>query len=172
MSRLKKKAPEELVSVDLYKSAMRQVASPVAVITTFDGGEKAGLTATAVCSATTEPPTILVCVNRSASAEPMIAASGRLAVNFLTDDQHEVARLFSTSKLSSEKRFAVGDWTTLSTGAPVLKNTIASFDCTVESVVPCGTHNIYVSRVEAVSSDDGAPLLYRDGYFRRLGANF
>lgn len=172
MSRLSAKVQEEIISADMYKAAMRQVASPVAVITTSHNGQKAGLTATAICSATAEPPTILVCVNRTASAEEMIAASGRLAVNFLTEAQHEVARLFSTSKLSSEKRFSVGEWTTLFTGAPILRNTTASFDCAVESVVPCGTHHIYVSRVEAVAWEDADPLLYRDGYFRRLGANF
>ncbi len=130
------------------------------------------MTATAICSATADPPTILVCVNQSARTDSVIAASGRLVVNFLSEDQHEIARLFSASKLDTEKRFAAGEWVEGATGAPVLKGSLASFDCSVDSVVFCGTHSIYLSRVEAVASNDGSPLLYRDGYFRRLGTHF
>ncbi len=54
------------VQVETYKTAMRGVVSPVAVITTSDGAERSGLTATAICSATTEPPSVLVCINREA----------------------------------------------------------------------------------------------------------
>jgi flavin reductase (DIM6/NTAB) family NADH-FMN oxidoreductase RutF len=174
MARATKSLPsqESSVSADDFKSAMRQVASPVAIITTAHGKQRAGLTATAVCSATADPPTILVCVNQSARTEAVIAASGRLVVNFLSEDQHEIARIFSSSKLDAEKRFAAGEWVEVATGAPVLKGSVASFDCSVDSVVFCGTHSIYLSRVEAVASSEGAPLLYRDGYFRRLGTHF
>jgi flavin reductase len=174
MARAPKSLPkqESAVSADDFRVAMRQVASPVAIITTAHRGQRAGLTATAICSATTDPPTILVCVNQSARTEAVIAASGRLVVNFLSEDQHEIARLFSTSKLETEKRFSAGEWIEIATGAPVLKGSLASFDCIVESVVRCGTHSIYVSRVEALETNDGSPLLYRDGYFRRLGTHF
>jgi flavin reductase (DIM6/NTAB) family NADH-FMN oxidoreductase RutF len=174
MARATKSLPKQVnaVSANEFRVAMRQVASPVAIITTIHSGQRAGLTATAICSATTDPPTILVCVNQNARTEAAIAASGRLVVNFLTEDQHEIARLFSTSKLDFEKRFAAGEWFEAATGAPVLKGSLASFDCSVESVVYSGTHSIYVSRVEAVASNDGSPLLYRDGYFRRLGTQF
>jgi len=174
MARATKSLPKQVsaVSADDFRAAMRQIASPVAIITTAHGGQRAGLTATAICSATADPPTILVCVNQNARTEAFIAASSRLVVNFLSEDQHEIARLFSTSKLDAEKRFAVGEWIEAATGAPVLKGSLASFDCSVDSIMICGTHSIYLSRVEAVASNDGSPLLYRDGYFRRLGTHF
>lgn len=158
-------APEE------FRLAMRKVASPVAVITARTGTTRNGLTATAVCSATADPPTLLVCINRGATAEQLITESGAFAVNFLTEEQPNIARLFSTSKLDPEARFAEGHWGTGMTGAPMLANTVASFDCKVVQAVACGTHSIFIGQVAALHSGDGPILMYRDGYFRRLAAD-
>lgn len=154
-----------------FKAAMRQVTSPVGVVTARAGALRNGLTATAICSVTANPPTILVCVNRDASAEKLIAASNAFAVNFLTDEQHQIARLFSTSKLESEQRFAMGEWTALATGAPVLDGCVASFDCRVEGSSEIGTHRVYFGRVVGMCSLDKDGLLYRDGLFRRLASS-
>ena len=153
-----------------FKTVMRQVVSSVAIVTSRAGKIRNGLTATAVCSVSAEPPTMLICVNRRATAESLIAESGTFAINFLTQDQHQIARLFSTSKLSGEERFAEGQWAPLVTGAPVLDGAAASFDCRVEECHLSGTHHIYIGRVVAATSLDQHALLYRDGSFRRLAA--
>lgn len=159
--------PADIGETD-FKTAMRQVASSVAVITARSGEHVNGLTATAVCSVSASPPVLLVCVNKGASAEAIIAESGSFAVNFLTEEQHRVARLFSTAKLSPQECFAEGNWQAQATGAPVLDGALASFDCLVETCVQSGTHNIYLGRVVAVVSLDQEGLIYRDGLFRRL----
>lgn len=151
-----------------FKMAMRQLASPVGVITARNGNIRNGLTATAICSVSTEPPTMLVCVNRNASAEAIIAARGAFAINMLTDEQHNIARLFSTSKLSPDERFAGATWSEMVTGSPVLEGAVAAFDCIVEDCIPSGSHNLYIGRVVGVTSVDHDVLLYRDGLFRRL----
>ena len=157
-----------LVAEHEFKLGMRQVASSVAVVTSRSGRARNGLTATAVCSVCAEPPTILACVNRSASAEALIAESGSFAVNFLAEEQHNIARLFSKSKLHPDERFAEGTWVSMVTGAPVLDGAAASFDCKVVQRLEEGSHNIYIGRVLAVASIDTDTLLYRDGLFRRL----
>ena len=151
-----------------FKLGMRQVVSSVAIVTSRAGGERNGLTATAVCPVSVEPPTMLVCVNRNASAEAVIAESGCFAVNFLTEEQHGIARLFSTPKLSAERRFAEGTWLTMVTGSPVLDGAAASFDCEVTERIASGSHHIYIGRVVALVSVDRDALLYRDGQFRKL----
>jgi len=153
-----------------FKTVMRQVVSSVAIVTSRAGKVRNGLTATAVCSVSAEPPTMLICVNRRASAESIIAESGAFAINFLTQDQHQIARLFSTSKLSADERFVEGKWESLVTGAPVLDGAVAAFDCRVEECHLSGTHHIYIGRVVAATSLDQHALLYRDGSFRRLAA--
>jgi flavin reductase len=151
-----------------FRTAMRQVASSVAVITARSGEMRNGLTATAVCSVSASPPTMLVCVNKAATADQLIAASGAFAINYLAENQHQIARLFSTAKLDAEARFGEGVWLGLETGSPILAGTAASFDCRVQSRISMSTHHIYLGSVVAVASLDEAPLLYRDGNFRRL----
>lgn len=151
-----------------FTAAMRQVASAVAVVTARSGKERNGLTATAVCSVTATPPTMLVCVNKNASAEPLIDTSGAFAVNFLADWQHAVARLFSLPRLTPRERFAEGAWHSLETGSPILEGTVASFDCVVVNRLDAGTHNVYLGRIVGLTSLDQDNLIYRDGSFRRL----
>jgi len=161
-------AGADSVSEAEYRLAMRRVISPVAVITSATGAERNGLTVTAICSATTEPPTLLVCVNNEARALRLIEESGRFAVNFLSDEQSELARVFSTRGLAGETRLQLGSWTTLATGAPVLNDCVSAFDCEMTSNIPCGTHRVILGRVVALSSSDDNALLYRDGFFRRI----
>ena len=156
------------VSSESYKYAMRRVVSPVAVITANADGERNGLTATAVCSATTEPPTILICIQRDAKAIGLIERSRTFAVNFLNDTQSDVARAFSTRQLAGEARLKTGSWKTMATGAPVLESAISVFDCELDRSIACGSHEILFGRVVAVTSGEDSALLYRDGFFRRV----
>jgi flavin reductase len=153
-----------------FKIGMRQVASPVAIVTSRTGRIRNGLTATAVCSVSADPPTMLACINRNASAETIIAESGKFAINFLAEDQHNIARLFSKPKLAADERFGEGSWLSLVTGSPILDGAVASFDCEVEECIASGTHHIYVGRVVAVTSTGQDALLYRDGLFRKLSS--
>lgn len=156
------------VEVFDFKQSMRNIASPVGVVTTRHGDVRHGLTATAICSVSMEPPSMLVCVNRSASAEKLIAESGAFAINMLSEDQHNVARLFSTPGLAPEGRYAEGEWHYLETGSPVLNGATVSFDCLVEKCIEWGTHNLYIGRVVATETFDHEILLYKDGAFRQV----
>ena len=156
------------VSPDLFKFVMRQVTSPVAVVAAQDGDRRGGLTATAICSATADPPTIIVCINRSSSAGALIKACGAFSVNFLADDQAPLARVFSTARTSSETRFAAARWKRLITGAPILQGALCTFDCRVTDRVMSGTHQVFFGAVVAAEAQSGNPLLYRDGFFRRV----
>ncbi|KAA8735061.1 flavin reductase family protein [Acinetobacter qingfengensis] len=156
------------VEIATFKQSMRHIASPVAIVTTSLGDLRHGLTATAICSVSMEPPSMLVCVNRNASAEKMIAQSGVFAINMLTEEQHSIARLFSTPGVTPEQRYSEGEWHTLMTGAPVLQGAVAAFDCVVEQCISSGTHNLYIGRVLAAEYQDQNVLLYRDGLFRKL----
>ena len=74
---------------------MRHLAAGVTLVTTAGGGSRAGLTATAVCSVSAEPPQLLACVNREAEAHRLLLATGHLAVNLLSAGQHELADRFA-----------------------------------------------------------------------------
>lgn len=161
---------QKSVTPAAFKSAVRQITSTVAVIAAQSGDTRGGLTVTAVCAASTDPPTMLVCVNRTASIASVIAESGAFSISFLGEQQSSIARLFSTEAPDGEAGFAEGDWRRGATGAPVLEGSVNVFDCRVVETVPCGTHNIFLGRVLAVDSSKSSPLLHRDGFFRRMAA--
>lgn len=153
-----------------FRSSMRHLAGAVTVIATGAPGQRYGLTATAVCSLSDEPPTLLVCVNRTASAHDYIRQNGTFSVNLLADDQEDVAGRFAgRSGLKGEDRFIGSDWSTMASGAPTLREAIASFDCEVTQEHVFATHTIFIGRVVAATHrDDVDPLVYLRGSFRHL----
>jgi flavin reductase (NADH) len=148
-------------------AGMRQLAAGVTLVTTADADARAGLTATAVCSLSAEPPQLLACVNREAEAHRLLLGSGRLAVNILSADQHDLADRFAgRTGIAGETRFAAGSWTTLATGAPILTDALASFDCRIVTAHEAGTHTVFIARVVAMVTHPGrAPVVYVDGRY-------
>lgn len=158
---------ERGVDMAEFRRGMRGVAGAVAVITCGEDGQRTGLTATAVCSLTDQPPMLLACVNNAASAHPVIRRTGRFAVNILARTQGAVAGRFAgRDGAEGEQRFAGAAWTRAEDGAPVLAEALASFDCVLEAEHRHGTHSIFVGRVIAVTArEDERPLLYHEGRF-------
>lgn len=150
-----------------FKLGMRRLAGAVCVITTAGaGGERNGLTATAVTSVTASPPTLLCCINKSASAFDTIRETSRFVVNVVAAADRAIAARFAGGE-SGEPRFAGGRWSRLETGAPVLETALAAFDCRVSEIAEIGSHGIVFGEVSAVqlAADDAAALLYRQGCF-------
>jgi flavin reductase (DIM6/NTAB) family NADH-FMN oxidoreductase RutF len=146
-----------------YLAGMRRLAAGVTIVTTRAGDVPAGLTATSVCSLTAEPPRLLACINREVDAHELIARSGVFAVNLLTPAHRELADLFGgRGETAGPDRFALGRWTTGRTGAPLLADAAATFECRLVEAIDAGTHSIFIGEVEAVTlpGDDAPPLAY------------
>lgn len=156
-----------LTSVDpeAFKQGMRQLTAGVTIVTTAIGGRRIGLTATAVCSLSVEPPTLLACVDREAAAHDPALQSRVFCVNVLARGHEALAALFADNARLAE-RFETGTWGTLETGAPVLLDSLASFDCILGQTMRADTHTVLVGRVQAVRNDPSlAPLLYSRGRY-------
>jgi flavin reductase (DIM6/NTAB) family NADH-FMN oxidoreductase RutF len=156
-----------LTSVDpeAFRQGMRQLAAGVTIVTTAIGNRRIGLTATAVCSLSVEPPTLLACVNREAGAHDPALQSRVFCVNVLARRHEKLAELFADHSRIAE-RFEAGAWGTLETGAPVLLDSLASFDCILGQTMKADTHTVLVGRVQAVRADPSLePLLYSRGRY-------
>ena len=157
-----------------YKLGMRSLAGAVTIITCRDESRVFGMTATAVCSASAEPPTVLACINRSTTTHEAIAKSGIFCVNVLRHEDRELSSLFSGvhgSNMRGEERFRAEQWTKLSTAAPVLANALAAFDCRVVNRMVHGTHTIFLGEVQQLLiGRKGKPLLYADGQYAKLAS--
>ncbi|HSI40906.1 MAG TPA: flavin reductase family protein [Xanthobacteraceae bacterium] len=151
-----------------FRTAMRELAAGVTLVTAEGAHGPRGLTATAVCSVSAEPPTLLVCVNRASEGHAAIAAAGAFCVNVMAHEHRALAEHFAgRSGAHGAERFAHGAWRTLATGAPVLEDAIAAFDCRVVRTLDWGTHTVFLGAVAATSTaaPARAALIYRAGAF-------
>jgi flavin reductase len=164
--------PEVVRTVDpaLFREAMSRLGAAVHVITTAGPGGKAGTTATAVCSVSDAPPTLLVCLNRRSQTNPAVVENGVFCVNTLGDEGAGIADVFAgRTGISGSGRFATGDWTVLSTGSPVLMPAVIAFDCRIVEVRSVGSHNVFFGAVEAVRlGPAGQALVYHDRSYKRV----
>jgi flavin reductase (DIM6/NTAB) family NADH-FMN oxidoreductase RutF len=149
-----------------FRNVMRHQAGAVTIIAVGKPGNRTGLTATAMCSLSDQPPSVLICVNKNASAHAPIREAKCFSVNLLASPQHDLAKRFSTRKVEGEARFDETDWEILTTGAPILKNTIASLDCELIAEHTVETHSIFIGRVQdGRFCETVEPLLYFRGDF-------
>jgi flavin reductase len=146
-----------------YREGMARLGAAVNLVTTFGPAGRAGFTASAVCSVTDQPPTLLVCLNRSASVYETFRRNGVLCVNTLARDHEQLSQRFG-GKTPMDERFAAADWRKLETGAPVLIGAVAAFDCRVTDIFESSTHDVMFCAVLGLEFD-----LSRDGlvYFGR-----
>ena len=163
-----------IVTPQSFIQGMRQLASGVTLITTAHDGRRAGLTATAVCSVSAEPPQLLACVNRRSETHRVIDQSGVFAVNVLASDQQRLAQIFAgATDIYGDRRFEQADWTELATGAPVLTSCLASFDCRVVESMAAATHSVFIGRVAAVTFEPALdPLVYVEGDYGLIAPLF
>lgn len=158
---------------DDFKKAMRHCAGAVALVTVGqENGRRTGLTVTAVCSLSDDPPSLLVCVNRNASAHPRIREERCFGVSFLSEEHVPLALTFSGQKgVDGDDRFGFGNWTTRVTGTPVLLDAIVSFDCKLRQEFETRTHSVFVGEVCNVSiRSDARPLIYLRSSFQAVQA--
>ncbi|MFG1270310.1 flavin reductase family protein [Xanthobacter versatilis] len=159
------------VSADDHRSGMRHLASGVSIITSRDGETVVGLTATAVCSVTVDPPRMVVLVNKKVAAADTILASGALCINVLAASQAHLAKVFAgmVEGVFGPARFEHGNWHSRVSGAPVLEGALATFDCRVVKVFDESTHHALLCEVlHASEPPGGEPLIYVNGAFCRV----
>ncbi|TFL17054.1 flavin reductase family protein [Jannaschia formosa] len=148
---------------DAFIQAMSRAAATVSVVTTDGPAGLAGVTVSAMTSVSADgaAPTMLICINKDASAARPILDNGVFAINVLEAGQQRIADLFAgRAGASGAERFAGLEIETMATGAPILPG-LAAFDCDLQDVDPIGTHHVILGAVRAVrSSDTGTPLIY------------
>lgn len=146
-----------------FVHAMSRAAATVSVVTTDGPAGRAGVTVSAMTSVSADgdAPTMLVCINKGASAAIPILANGCFAVNVLEAGQQDLADIFAGRvEAPGGDRFAEAPWDILETGAPVLRG-LAGFDCEIQSADLVGTHHVIIGAVRAVRvSEEGTPLIY------------
>jgi flavin reductase (DIM6/NTAB) family NADH-FMN oxidoreductase RutF len=141
---------------DDFRAAMRHVASPVAVVTTYADDRPHGSTVSAFMSLSMVPPMLLVSLDNRSALLRTLSVGSPLGVNILAGDQSDIAALFATRDAD---RFGAVSWT-LRDGSPALVDTHAWVATRVGSLVPAGDHTLVLADVIGASHDTREPLIY------------
>lgn len=151
-----------------FLDGMRQLASGVSVVTAGAAGDRNGMTASAVCSLSAEPPSLIACLSRTTGTCSRLADSRSFCVNVLGRHHEELATVFAgRTDLVGEARFGAGAWHVGRLGVPVLSDALVAFECEVATIHDYATHCIVVGLVHDVyvNSDGSRPLVYHDRTF-------
>ena len=153
-----------------FRDAMSLLTSAVSVVTTAGMADRHGFTASAVCSVTDTPPTLLVCMNKSSRSHTHFVENKVLTVNVLGAQHEKLSNAFASSKLNSDERFALGKWTELETGSPVLADALVSFDCEISDIQEVGTHTIFICPIVAIQKNqEDQALVYFNRAYHQVG---
>jgi flavin reductase (DIM6/NTAB) family NADH-FMN oxidoreductase RutF len=152
-----------------FRAAMRRCVSAVTVLTTAHGDRAWGMTVSAFTPVCVEPPTVLVCVHRGTRTASALRAGTRFGANLLSQDQLFLARRCARAgvpKYVDDYLVAPAELPA-GTAVPVLRDSLATFDCAVTDARTVGSHLVVLAEVHAVLAPPArTPLLYGDGRYR------
>jgi len=154
---------------ELFKTGMQLLAATTTLITSFIDGRRAGMAATAVSSLTADPPSLLICTNRTSRTYGYIMDSRKFAVNLVPDTMPDIVAVFASKGDPEEQFKAAGTWSTAKNGMPILEEAVASFSCRVDNWANTKTHAVFFGIVEEVRIHaDASPLIYARKSFHRI----
>jgi flavin reductase (DIM6/NTAB) family NADH-FMN oxidoreductase RutF len=151
------------IDPDTFRAALGRFPSGVTVVTTCDvDGRDHGMTVSAFCSASLDPPLVLACIGHEASMHGLMLQTDRFGVSILAAGQEALARRFADQRTD---RFDGVGYARGRLGVALLDDALAHLECMVVDRREAGDHTIIVGRVDAAAFDQGRPLAhYRGGY--------
>lgn len=148
------------ITKEEFKQTMSCWASGITIVTTNHENGLLAMTASSFTSLSAEPPLILVAVNKSTRIHPKIAEQKAFGVMILSSSQEEISSSGAGFR-GPEGNFLPGiSFRKEITGAPILNDSLAWMDCSLDACYEAGDHTIYVGKIEATGSQEGEPLLW------------
>ena len=149
-----------------FRAVLGRFATGVTVVTTIDARNRdVGLTVTAFCSVSLDPPLVSVCIDHSASVYNAMSKAESFVVNILSEGQEAIARRFAETE---PNRFDGIGFERGQNGAVILADVLGYVECTVAGRHEAGDHDIILGEVEVAMADEGKPLLYYRGGYAQL----
>jgi flavin reductase (DIM6/NTAB) family NADH-FMN oxidoreductase RutF len=140
---------------------IKQITHGVYVIGVSDGEHKNAFTASWVMHVSFNPLLLAFSINPKHYSYKILKSGGGCSINVLKQGQAALAEHFARSDIKDKM---VGyQWQQSRTGAPILVESSAYFDCVVEYCLEAGDHEVVVCRVvDAGYLQPGQPMLYSE----------
>lgn len=146
---------------------MARWATGVTIVTARAGDTLHGMTVSDFSGVSLSPPLVVICAEKTSVTHSVIGQGRCFAINVLAAGQEELSERFA-SKKDEYRRFEGLSLETGMTGAPLLPNVLASFDCSLVATHDAGDHDMYVGQVEEIIVRDLEPLVFYHGRYRAL----
>jgi len=158
------------VSTAEFRKALGQFATGVTVVTVLrESGHYHGMTANSFTSVSLEPLQILVCVDHRALTHSFVREQKRFGINVLAENQEPLARFFARPEQDHATAKRLGARFGLSErGTPLLDGCLVQLDCSLVSTFDAGDHSIFIGDVHSMKTNEGRPLLFHGGQYKRL----
>ena len=155
-----------MIDGDTFRSVLGRFASGVTIVTTCDGqGVDHGMTVSAFCSLSLDPPMVLFCVDHVASMHEMLLAHPACGVSILSSNQEAYSRRFADQ---DNERFDAIAYSRGESGAVLLDEALAHLECRLITHYEAGDHTVFIATVDRASPRQGRPLLYYRGGYAQL----
>jgi flavin reductase (DIM6/NTAB) family NADH-FMN oxidoreductase RutF len=155
-----------MLDPDSFRSVLGRFASGVTVLTTQSGNTDVGMTVSAFCSLSLQPPQVLACVDKTAEMHELLPKGHHVVFNILSSSQEALSRRFSEEEGS--QRFDGVGFSRDKQGVAVLDDVVAWIEGTIVAQHDGGDHSIFVAEVQGATSSDLRPLLYYRGGYAEL----
>jgi flavin reductase (DIM6/NTAB) family NADH-FMN oxidoreductase RutF len=154
------------ITNDEFKAALGRFASGVTVVTTKDAdGNLHGLTVSAFCSVSMNPPLILVCIHKNTGSYSSFEESKAFVVNILEESQQQISNHFASH---SDDKFSGQHYELNENGLPILADCLVNLECSLKHSYDGGDHTIFVGEIEKTTVHGGKPLIYAQGKYRQI----
>lgn len=154
------------ISENEFRNALSRFASGVSVVTTSDSqGRFYGITVSAFCSVSLNPPLVLICIEKSTASHYAFRESRAFIVNVLEHSQISLSERFAAP---APDKFENVAYTPGILGIPSLDGVLANIDCRISEIYEGGDHSVIIGAVESTRVSSGGPLLYFRGRYGSL----
>lgn len=155
-----------MINQNEFRRSLGLFASGITVVTTRDAdGKLHGITVSAFCSVSLNPPLILICIDVNTGSHRALTQTDSFVVNLLREDQQHLSDRFASF---SPDRFETVKYHDGIDNLPVLEDALANLECRKVNSHLNGDHTIFVGQIERATINDGEPLVYFQGNYRKL----
>ena len=150
---------------DNFRLAMRRYIYSVSIMSNKDNADNPNaITVSSVTSISMDPPSLLICINKSSRIHNSIELESKFCINLLNNKQEDLSNICSDEDMY-DQRFKDENWNL--DGIPFLKNAQANIFCKVDKLTSYHTHTIVIGLVEDANyADEISTLTYVNGKYR------
>jgi 3-hydroxy-9,10-secoandrosta-1,3,5(10)-triene-9,17-dione monooxygenase reductase component len=150
-----------------FREVLGHFATGITIVTASEQGEPVGFSCQSFAALSLDPPMVILAPAKSSTSWPRIAEAGAFAVNILAEHQEAICLNFA---VSGGDKFDGVAWTAGTTGAPLIKGSLATIECTLGAIYEGGDHELVTGHVVAMEVGSGSPLLFSRSGFGRFVA--